>query len=172
MPLRKGEPMSDKNALCFTRGFTIQPPCIQAVYVRKKMTRRCLLRERPLQIAKKGLRFHNALLSAKKDRRSPMRAESSHRRPSGVAVGATRLDEWGRTLRDAGGGGGGWRGHHPRGGGGGEPPFLPLQHGAGGAKNHCSLSGLARGSCEINVVRGVLQTIILGSVVGDPCGKN
>lgn len=45
-----------------TRGVTIQPLCIQAVYGTTKMNEGCVLRERPVQIAKKGLRIHNAPL--------------------------------------------------------------------------------------------------------------
>lgn len=63
--VRKGRPKADHQALCLSRGVTIQLRCVQAVQGRTYMTGRCLLQERPVQVAKKGLRVHNALIKVK-----------------------------------------------------------------------------------------------------------
>lgn len=65
----KGNPIrQDPSALYLSKGVTLAPRSLQAVYVKCGTNGKCLLYERPHKMAKKGLRLHNALATIRNRR--------------------------------------------------------------------------------------------------------
>lgn len=91
-PDRRGKPYrAEPAALCLTKSVTIAPHSIQAVFGRCGTAGLCLIRERPVQLAEKGVRLHNALanVKARKDFRFYLTNISGRpvNLPKGYAVG-------------------------------------------------------------------------------------
>lgn len=80
-PVNGNPAHQDPSVLYIFKGVTSAPRSLQAVYVKRGTTGRCLLYERPHRMAKKGLRLHNALATIRTRRDSVTHIMSILERP-------------------------------------------------------------------------------------------